>query len=327
MKRIIPLFAAASLLAACSSGTPSLKKHNIDKVIDAMTVDEKVRMLVGTCTDPANPPYPAPGTEKKEQEYVEDGINTSSSAKKVLGSAGESYPVARLGVPSIVYADGPAGLRIDPVRADEPDKDYRCTAFPSATLLAATWDTDIVRSVGEAIGEEVLEHGVDIILGPGMNIKRNPLTGRNFEYYSEDPLLTGKMAAAMVGGIQSNGVGTSVKHYAANNQETYRNGINVIVSDRALRELYLRGFEIVVKEAAPWTVMSSYNKINGVYASEDSWLLDDVLRGEWGFDGYVVTDWWGADDPVRQMEARNNLLMPGHLPRLRQSARQWKTVL
>lgn len=269
MKRIIPLFAAASLLAACSSGTPSLKKHNIDKVIDAMTVDEKVRMLVGTCTDPANPPYPAPGTEKKEQEYVEDGINTSSSAKKVLGSAGESYPVARLGVPSIVYADGPAGLRIDPVRADEPDKDYRCTAFPSATLLAATWDTDIVRSVGEAIGEEVLEHGVDIILGPGMNIKRNPLTGRNFEYYSEDPLLTGKMAAAMVGGIQSNGVGTSVKHYAANNQETYRNGINVIVSDRALRELYLRGFEIVVKEAAPWTVMSSYNKINGVYASED----------------------------------------------------------
>lgn len=311
MKRIIFLFAAVSLLAACSSGTPSLKKHNIDKVIDAMTVDEKVRMLVGTCTDPANPPYPAPGTEKKEQTYVEDGINTSASAKKVQGSAGESYPVARLGIPSIVYADGPAGLRIDPVRADEPGKDYRRTAFPSATLLASTWDTDLVRSVGESIGEEVLEHGVDIILGPGMNIKRNPLTGRNFEYYSEDPLLTGKMAAAMVGGIQSNGVGTSVKHFAANNQETYRNGINVIVSDRALRELYLRGFEIVVKEAAPWTVMSSYNKINGVYASEDSWLLDDVLRGEWGFDGYVVTDWWGADDPVRQMEARNNLLMPG----------------
>ena len=299
------------LLCGCSAGSFVLDESNIAQVVDSLSLDEKIRLVTGTCTDPANPPYPAPGTEKSGQKYLMDGVNTSSAAKKVQGSAGESFAVPRLGIPSVVYADGPAGLRIDPVRQDNPGKGYWCTAFPSATLIAASWDTGLAHRVGEAIGNEVLEYGADIILGPAMNIKRNPLTGRNFEYYSEDPLLSGEMAAAVINGIQSNGVGTSLKHYAVNNQETYRNGINAIVSERALREIYLRGFEIAVRKAQPWTVMSSYNKINGEYASESAMLLTGILRDEWGFKGYVVTDWWGADDPVAQMKAGNDMLMPG----------------
>lgn len=303
----------AALSIACSYGCSSDKPDDkkIERTIGALTLDEKIRLLVGTCKDQPNPPAPAPGTGSSWVKSGNDGVSTSSSASKVPGSAGESYAIERLGIPSMVYADGPAGLRIDSERAGAPGKDFHCTAFPSATLMAATWDTGLAEKTGQAIGEEVHEYGVDIILAPGMNIKRNPLTGRNFEYYSEDPFLSGKMAAAIVRGIQSQGVGACIKHFAANNQETFRNGINVIVSERALREIYLRGFEIAVKESAPWAVMSSYNRINGTYASEDKRLLDDILRGEWGFDGIVMTDWWGADDPVAQMEARNNLLMPG----------------
>lgn len=313
MARMWSAGTAAALSLACSYGCSSdrLDEKNIDRTIEALTLDEKIRLLVGTCKDQPNPPAPAPGTGSNWVTAGNGGVNTSSSAGKVPGSAGESFAIERLGIPSMVYADGPAGLRIDPERADAPEKDYHCTAFPSATLMAATWDTGLAEKTGQAIGEEVHEHGVDMILAPGMNIKRNPLTGRNFEYYSEDPFLSGKMAAATVRGIQSQGVGACIKHFAANNQETFRNGINVIVSERALREIYLRGFEIAVKESSPWAVMSSYNRINGTYASEDKRLLDDILRGEWGFDGIVMTDWWGADDPVAQMQARNNLLMPG----------------
>lgn len=291
------------------SCSPQLGKSPVEKVVRDMTLDEKVRTVVGTFTDVATPPPVAPGVNNRA-DYPGSGENTALSRKQVPGAAGDGYPVERLGIPAIVYADGPAGLRIDPRREGDPAT-YFCTAFPGGTLLSATWDPAVVEKVGEAIGDEVLRYGVDVLLAPGMNLQRNPLTGRNFEYYSEDPLLSGLTAAAYVKGVQSQGVGTSVKHFAANNQELYRNGINEIISERALRELYLRGFEIVVKKAQPWTVMSSYNKINGTYASENKWLLTDVLRDDWGYDGFVMTDWFGADDPVLQMEAGNDLLMPG----------------
>jgi beta-glucosidase len=282
-----------------SQTAPKLGKDPVSKVITAMTLEEKASLVVGMGMRMNFPTNEMPG-----------GTVVGQTQDLVAGAAGTTYPIPRLGIPSMVVADGPAGLRISPARSGD-NATYYATAFPVGTLLASTWDVDLVNSVGKAMGNEVLEYGVDVILGPGLNIHRNPLCGRNFEYYSEDPFVTGKIAAAMVNGIESNGVGTSIKHYAANNAETNRNSLNTIVSQRALREIYLEGFGIAVREAQPWTVMSSYNLINGTYAPENYDLITKVLKNDWGFKGYVMTDWFGGRDAAAIVAAGNDLLMPG----------------
>ena len=275
---------------------PQLGVDPIDEVISAMTLDEKLNVLIGS-----------QGNVKTDAK-----VTIGNASTLVPGAAGQLNAIPRLGIPSTVLADGPAGLRIDPTR-EGTDKTYYCTHFPINTLLSSTWNTALVESVGKATGSEVKHYGVDVILAPSTNIHRNPLNGRNFEYYSEDPLLSGKICAAMVKGVQSNGVGTSLKHFALNNHETNRSGVDVIGTPRTFREIYLKPFEIAVKEAHPWTVMTSYNKINGTMASERCDLITEILRHEWGFDGMVMTDWLGGESAVAQMEAGNDLLMPGKL--------------
>ena len=272
--------------------TESLKlnENNVHEIIDALTIEEKCKLIIGGRAEMFKP-----GAYRKI---------------KAPGAAGVINEVPRLGIPGIVLADGPAGVRIRPKRPND-DRTFYCTGFPIGSLVSSTWDTELVEKAGSAMGKEAKEYGVNVLLTPGINIHRNPLCGRNFEYYSEDPLLSGKIAAAMINGIESEGVGSSLKHFAVNNQETNRLANNSKVSERAMREIYLKGFEIAVKEAQPWTIMSSYNYINGEHASESYRLLTEILRDEWGFEGVVMSDWGAGYNIAAQIHAGNDLIQPG----------------
>lgn len=308
------------LLAQTTKQTiPQLTKSTVKQVVAAMTVEQKAKLVTGMGMIM---PGPTANNDKKNKksDSAMAALNSmlpptdaddKNIPEKVPGAAGRTHGFKQFGIPIITVSDGPAGVRISPIRNNDATKTYYATAWPVGTLLASTWDTALVKKVGAAFGTEVKEYGIDVLLAPALNIHRNPLGGRNFEYYSEDPVVAGNITAAIVNGIESNGVGTSIKHFAGNNQETNRNSVNTIVSERALREIYLKGFEIAVKKSQPWTVMSSYNYINGTYTSESHDLLTNILRKEWGFKGLVMTDWFGGKDPVAQMKAGNDLLMPG----------------
>ena len=291
MKRIAATLSAVCLGTAVMGQAPSLRQDNIDTILRELTLKEKASLVVGG-------------------GYRSMLAGLSGFKVPVPGAAGMTRSVPRLGIPAIVLSDGPAGVRIEP-RWKGREGTFYCTGFPIGSLLSSTWNPEMVERVGAAIGKEALEYGVDVMLAPGMNIQRNPLCGRNFEYFSEDPLLSGKMAAAYVRGIQSQGVGACLKHFAANNQETNRFWNDSRVPGKVLREIYLRNFEIAVQESAPWTVMASYNRLNGVHTQQDRWLLTDVLRDEWGFDGLVMTDWTGRRDTAAQIDAGCDLMEPG----------------
>ena len=290
-KSFLLLALAAGTLAV--SAQPKLSENNIDEVIKAMTLEEKAKLVVGGGWG-----------------SMAAGSMTASDERTVPGAAGTTQAIPRLGIPLTVLADGPAGLRINPTRQGD-SQTYYCTGYPVGTVLACTWNTQLVEELLTTMGQEVHEYGVDVLLAPGMNLHRNPLCGRNFEYFSEDPLLSGKISAAYVKGIQKNDVGVSVKHYAANNQEINRNENNARISQRALRELYLKNFEIAIREAKPWTVMSSYNKLNGSYTQQSHDLLTGLLRDEWGYDGVVMTDWGNKAGTVNAVQAGNDLMEPG----------------
>ena len=298
MKRILITAVAAFLTTLAMTAQPKLNADNIDEVLKAMTLEEKAQLLVGGGND----------------GFVGSGAMLGHQKKLVAGAAGITVEIPRLGIPATVLADGPAGVHIDAKRDNDPGT-YYATGFPIGTCLASTWNTELVEQVGQAIGNETREYGCDVILGPGMNLHRNPLCGRNFEYYSEDPFVTGMIGIAFTKGVQSQGVGVSAKHFAVNSQETARTKVDERLSQRALRELYLRGFEMMVRKSNPWTIMSAYNRVNGIYAQMNHDLLTTILRDEWGFQGIVMTDWIGKrkDLPItEEVKAGNDLMMPGY---------------
>ena len=284
MRKLLTLAGLSAIAFTSAFAQPKLTADNIDQIVNEMTLQEKATLAVG--------------------------MGWSGSAL-VAGAAGNTQPIPRLGITQAVLADGPAGLRIDPTRRGT-DKTYYCTGFPVGTVMACTWNVPLVEELTTAMGNEVLEYGTDVLLAPGMNLHRNPLCGRNFEYFSEDPFLSGKISAAYVRGVQSNGVGVSVKHFAFNNQEINRMENDARVGVRAARELYLKNFEIAVREAQPWTIMSSYNKVNGSYTQQSHDLLTTILRDEWGFKGMVMTDWGNKEGTVKAVQAGNDLMEPGN---------------
>ena len=296
MKKLLATCLLATTFVMTTNAQPQLRADNIDEVLKAMTLEEKAKLLVGGANT-----------------FFGDQAAVGGEADLVAGAAGTSPAIPRLGLPATVLTDGPAGVRIDPTRKGT-DKTFYATAFPIGSCLASTWNTELVSQVGQAIGNETKEYRCDVILGPGMNLHRNPLCGRNFEYYSEDPLLTGKIAAAYINGVQSQGAGVSAKHFAVNSQETDRTSVDERVSQRAARELYLRGFEIAVRESNPWTIMASYNKVNGEFSMGNHDLLTKILRDDWGFKGIVMTDWIGIREGLpttREVQAGNDLMEPG----------------
>ena len=277
---------AALLLTACNSADKVTKNTiNQEEVMAKLSLEDKAHFVIGVGM----------------KGFSGDNAVIGATQSLVPGAAGTTYPLDSLGIPAVVLADGPAGLRIDATREGDTAT-YYCTHFPIGTLLASTWNTQLVEEVGQAIGEEVKEYGADVLLAPALNIMRNPLCGRNFEYCSEDPVVAGKTAGAYITGVQKNDVGTSIKHFAVNNQETNRMNTDARMS---------KGFEIAIKESKPWTVMTSYNYINGVYTSESKDLVETILRDEWGYEGTVMTDWFGGKDGAKQMWAGNDMLQPG----------------
>jgi beta-glucosidase len=239
-------------------------------------------------------------------------MTLEEKAALCTGASGwTTTPVERLGIPEMVVSDGPHGVRRVPDVHEMASESLPATCFPTASCLASTWDVNLLHRMGEALAEECIALNVDVLLGPGANMKRSPLGGRNFEYLSEDPFLAGEMAAGLINGIQGRGVGTSLKHYAANNQEFQRFSISAEVDERTLREIYLPAFEKAVKKAKPWTVMCAYNKLNGTYCSENHYLLTDILKNEWGFEGLVVSDWGAVHDRVTSLKGGLDWEMPG----------------
>ena len=306
------LFLALLVLSGCSarngtepSSPPSVRTELIaEEILSLLSVDEKLNLLSGA-----------------------GGGRPVNLAESVLGAAGFVNGIrnGKADLPALVLADGPAGVRLMPTRSGD-DQTYYATSWPVGTLLASTWDGESLYRVGQAMGEEAAAYGVDFLLAPGMNIQRNPLAGRNFEYFSEDPLLTGRMGSALVKGIQSEGVGATVKHFFGNESETNRMALNVLSDPRSLREIYMRGFRIAVEDALPQAVMSPYNSLNNRWVNERKDALTDILRGEWGFTGLVMSDWYAGSvrfDPessARQVKAGNDLIMPGGVfPYLKQS--------
>lgn len=286
--------AALCMVTSTVQGQVKLNASNIDEVIGQMTLEEKVHMVIGC------------------------GMSMGDDVK-FPSTAGRTYDIPRLGIPSVYLADGPHRLAMA-VKRDFDSHFYYATEFPSGTTVAATFDPNAAFQVGVALGEEVKDYGMDVLLAPGVNLMRNALCGRNHEYYSEDPVVTGKMAAGYINGVQSQGTGTCLKHFAVNNQETNRNNNDSRVAQRPLRELYLKGFEIAVKESQPWSIMTSYNKVNGKYTCEDIDLTEYILRDEWGFKGVVMSDWNAGTDAVASMKAGNDMLQPGQ-------DRQYKAIL
>ena len=287
MKKSMRYILGVAVVCGCSlsASAQQLKADNIDDVVKAMTLEEKCHMVLG-----------------RGMHYNDDD--------KFPGTAGSTFFVERLGIPETYCADSQQGLRMNAKRAWDHN-DYYPTDFVASMTLASTWDREAAFRVGQGIGNEVREFGLDWILSPAMNLIRNPLCGRNHEYYSEDPYLSGTIAAGYVRGVQSEGTAACPKHFVANNQETNRNNNISQVSQRALREIYLKAFEIMVKESDPWTIMTSYNKLNGPYAVQNRELLTTIVRDEWGWKGMYVSDWNAGDDAVAAMLAGNDMLQPG----------------